>query len=416
MPIVPSRSRETQALVARLSSPRPAEREAAVARLILLGPRALPAVLAALPGSGPELRLCVLHLLEHTGDPRARAEVMALCRDRDVAVARRALALLSRYAEPKAVATAARILAGGPADLRIPAARALCALHGRGLVEALEPLVDVILDETEDEAFCREALASLHAVDPETAATLRERRARGPGSLVRTALWPSLEEEDEPSRIAALLRRLEHPARRGDEALRIARDLQALDASALPALHTAFPRATDPRILGALADTLGRLRSPTSIPVLSHALKRLRDLPLRARDEAQADAISRLHLALAALDSRIALFDLRESLAAVPLLAAAVLLEAAERIGDASLLPALARIHAEEEALRARSASVFAAIVARERLRPRSAALRGLKPEDREALRTLWATLPAGYSRTLPVMGTKRTGRTRRSS
>ena len=416
MPIVPSRSRETQVLVGRLSSARPAERQAAVARLILLGPRALPAVLAVLPGSGPKLRLCVLELLEQTGDPRARAEVMALCRDRDGAVARRALALLSRYAEPKAVATAARILASGPADLRMPAVRALCALHGRGLEEALEPLLDVILDEAEGEGFRREALASLEAVDPKTAATLRERLARGPRSLVRTAPWSSAEGKDEPASLAALLRRLEHGARRGDEALKIAGELQAVDASALPALHAALEHATNPRSLGVLADATSRLRSPTSIPALSGALKRLRDLPRRAVDEAQAEAISRLHVSLANLDSRIALFDLRERLAARPLLAAPGLLEAAERIGDASLLPALASIHAHEATLRGRSASVFAAIVARERLRPRSAELRGLKPEDRETLKALWATLPAGYSRTLPVMGTKRTGRTRRSS
>ena len=374
MPIVPSRSRETQALVARLSSARAAERETAVARLLLLGPRALPAVLAALPGSGPELRLCVLELLEHTGDPRAGAAVMALCRDPDGAVARRALALLPRYLEPKAAATAARIAAGGPADLRLSAVRALCALHARGLVEALEPLLGVILDEKEDADFRREVLASLHAVDPETAGTLRE-------PLARTTREP-----------------------------------EAVDTSSLPALHTALEGATDPQTLGMLADAIGHLRSPTSIPVLSRALERLRDLPRRARDEARAEVASRLHLALAALDSRIALFDLRERLTALPLLAGATLLEAAERIGELSLLPALARIHAEEQGLRAGSAKVFAAIVARERLRPKNAALRALKPKDRDALRGLWATLPARYSRTWPVMGTKRTGKTRRSS
>ena len=413
MPIVPSRSRETQALVARLSSPRPAEREAAVARLLLLGPRALPAVLGALPGSGSELRLCVLELLEHTGDPRARAEVRALCRDGDSRVARRALALLSRYAEPKAVATAALVLKGGPADLRMPAARALCAMHAGGLVEALEPLLDVILDAGEGAAFRREALESLHAVDPKSAATLREQLARGQGPLARGLV----EGVGEPTSIEARLRRLLAPSLREDEALGIAAELLAQGTSVLPTLHDVLDRATSPRSLGLLADVIAHLRSPTSIPVLSHTLTRLRDgSSSTGADAAQAEAIARLHLALAALQSRIALFDLRERLLAVPLLAAAPLLSAAEQIGDASLLPALGRIHAEERTLRKRTARAFAAIVARERLRPRSAALRGLKPADREALQALWATLPSGYSRTWPVMGTKRTGSTRRSS
>lgn len=416
MPILPSRSREIQTLVARLSSARPAEREAALARLTLLGSRALPAVLAALPGSSPELRLRVLDLLERTGDPLARAEVMALCRDPEGEVARRALALLPRYADAKAVATAARVLDGGPPDRRRAAARALCALHGRGLVEAMEPLVDVILDEEEDEGLRGEALESLSAVDPKTGEALRRQLARGRSPLARGAAEASNEEPLPPSGVAALLVRLESPALRGDEALRIARDLKAVGASALPALHAVLERATGPRPLGVLAEVIAHLRSPTSIPALSRALKRLRDLPLRAGGEARAEAIARLHLALAALDSRIALFDLRERLQAEPLLAAATLLEAAERIGDATLAPALACIHAEERTLRARATSAFAAIVAREHLRPRSAALRGVRPQDREALQALWATLPSGYSRTLPVMGTKRTGRTRRSS
>ena len=416
MPIVPSRSRETQALVARLSSPRAADREAAVARLRLLGPRAVPAMLAVLPGSGPELRLCVLELLEHTPDPRALAEVMALCRDRDAPVARRALALLPRYGEPKAVTAAARILAGGPPDLRIPAVRALCGLHGRGVVEALEPLIDAILDEAEEERFRFEALASLQAVDPKTAATLRERLARGTGLGSGATTRTSFGTEDEPTSARALLDRLEHQTLGPDEAVRTVRALEALGAAALPGLHAVLDRATDPRLVSALADVAGRLHSPTSIPVLSRALKRLGDLPRHASDEGRLEAAARLHAALATLDSRIALFDLRERLQAAPLRSAVPLLAAAERIGDASLLPALARLYAEEPAPRGVVASAFAAIVAREKLRPRSAALRSLKAADREALDALWASLPGGYSRTRPVMGTKRTGRTRRSS
>ena len=250
MPIVPSRSRETQALVARLASPSTADREAAVARLRLLGPRAVPALLAVLPGSGPELRLCVLELLEHTPDPRALAEVMALCRDRDAPVARRALALLPRYAEPKAVAAAARILAGGPPDLRVPAARALCGLLGGGLVEALEPLLDAILDEAEDERFRLEALAALQAVDPKTAAILRERLARGPGLVgPRLRLGSPSARRAEPATARALLDRLEHQAMGPDDAERTTRALEAMGAAALPGLHAVLDRTTDPRVL-----------------------------------------------------------------------------------------------------------------------------------------------------------------------
>ena len=160
-----------------------------------------------------------------------------------------------------------------------------------------------------------------------------------------------------------------------------------------------------------LADVTAHLHSPTSIPVLSRALKRLADLPRGVTDEGRHEAASRLHLALAALDSRIALFDLRERLQAAPPGSAAPLLLAVERIGDASLLPALARLYTEERALRGAAASAFAAIVGRERLRPRSAALRSLKPADREALEALWATLPNGYSRTRAGHGHEANGK-----
>ena len=416
MPIVPSRSRETQALVARLSSQSAADREAAVARLRLLGPRAVPAMLAVLPGSGPELRLCVLELLEHTPDPRALAEVMALCRDRDAPVARRALALLPRLWRAEGGDRRGADPGRGPPDLRIPAVRALCGLHGRGVVEALEPLIDAILDEAEEERFRLEALASLQSVDPKTAATLRERLARGTGLVPAATTRTSFGTEGEPASPRALLDRLEHQAMGPDETVRTARALEAMGAAALPGLHAVLDRAADPRLVSALAEVAGRLHSPTSIPVLSRALKRLADLPRRATDEGRREAASRIHVALAALDSRIALFDLRERLQAAPIGSAVPLLAAAERIGDASLLAALARLYAEEPAPRGAVASAFAAIVGREKLRPRSAALRSLKAEDREALEALWATLPGGYSRTRPVMGTKRTGRTRRSS
>jgi len=105
-----------------------------------------------------------------------------------------------------------------------------------------------------------------------------------------------------------------------------------------------------------------------------------------ARDESRA----RLHLALARLESRIALYDLREMLEARPLRSAGELLEAAQLIGDKSFVPPLARLAAEEPGLVDLCVAAFGAIAGRESLERKSAVTRGVKPEHRAALDGLW--------------------------
>jgi hypothetical protein len=70
--------------------------------------------------------------------------------------------------------------------------------------------------------------------------------------------------------------------------------------------------------------------------------------------------------------------------------APAALLEVAAKVGDASLAPALAALAAEAPALAPACARSFRAIVAREKLVRRSAALRVVRPEHRAALEMLW--------------------------
>jgi hypothetical protein len=86
----------------------------------------------------------------------------------------------------------------------------------------------------------------------------------------------------------------------------------------------------------------------------------------------------------------VALFDLREAIAAHPCAAMPSLLRAARRIGDASVVPALARAAAEDATLVDDCASTLAAIAARERLRRTSAALKSVRAEHRAALELLW--------------------------
>jgi hypothetical protein len=391
MPILPSRSREIHDLVARLGSESTAERESAVARLTLFGSRALPAIFAALPGSGSGLRRGALDVIERIGDAHARPEVLALCRDQDREVARRALAVLPAFADPKAVVVASRILAEGPADRREAAAEALSAMHARGLLEAIEPLLDVVLDEEEGEGLRLFAFDALMSVDARSLEPLLSRLAAGRGALARKAAARRGLAEPASGRTQTLLRDLAAPGLRGDEAYRLGSALKAQGTAALPALHVALEQASRPLELEVLGDVLGALGAPASIPVLSRALQRLSRGPGQDEDAGQAAVAARLHLALADLGSRIALFDLRERLDARPPRAGLALLLAAERVGDKTLLLALARLHAREPALAPHAARAFAAIVTREGLRRGSP--KDLSPPDRQAMGALWATL-----------------------
>jgi hypothetical protein len=93
-----------------------------------------------------------------------------------------------------------------------------------------------------------------------------------------------------------------------------------------------------------------------------------------------------IHTALAALDSRVALHDLRELVAVRPPAVMPALLDAVARVGDASVVPALARAATEDPELAPRCAAAFASVARREKLRRTSASLRKVRAEHRPAL------------------------------
>jgi hypothetical protein len=94
----------------------------------------------------------------------------------------------------------------------------------------------------------------------------------------------------------------------------------------------------------------------------------------------------RVHAALARLDSRIALHDLRELVAAHPRDAMPALLRVAARVGDGSLVPALARAASEDPSLLGPCTEAYAAVAGRHRLRRTSPALRQVPARHRAAL------------------------------
>jgi hypothetical protein len=326
MPILPSRAGDIQELVRRLGSERAAERDAAAARLRLLGERALPALTQVLRGRDRRARSAALQALEGQVSRRALAPVLGLCEDADPEVARAAIEWIA-------------------------------ANPGPGVPEALDALLAVLLDERRPDA---QRLAAFEVVpglaDRERRAVLGQLRATRSRALA--------------ARVEALTVRSSPSGPQG-----------------LAALHRALAESSDPAELGRLLGAVARHHSPASLPVLRRLLDRLGAAADAGR--AHAELAARVHGVLSAMGSRIALYDLRERLARRPVPAAAALLAAAARVGDASLVPVLAAVAADVPRLVPECSRAFRAIAAREKLGPRSAALRAVRPEHRTALDAL---------------------------
>jgi hypothetical protein len=395
MPIVPSRAGRIRALVEQLTSERPAERESAVAQLTLMGARALEPLVTSLEGAAPRTRLAALDVLEGVDDRRTLPALLALSADPSRAVALRAMEVLGLRPDPSAVSTLAGLLGRGTPSRRRAAARTLGRLHGAGVAEALDPLVATVVDEgaaAEVRLAILDELRQMEPPLPRSVATPLARRlaaSRHPAVAARAAdLDRARKERRSPRREPAdpvdLLARGEL---RADEARTLAERLERDQEVPLERLHEGLRQASAPRAVEGLALVLGVVGGPASIPVLSRALGRLSRASDIAQETAdQLEARAALHTALAGLHSAVALHDLRELIARHPPAVTPRLLEAAARVGNASLVPALARAATEDPALLEACSSAYAAIARREKLRRSSTALRRVARGHRPAL------------------------------
>ena len=313
-------------VIEALGGPDEVARESAVARLALMGARAAERLLQEFPAAPPRARAGMLRALEALGDARA------------VPIARGALA------DPSAdtVNAAIGVLRGFLTSPRATAAR-----------DALDALVSTALDPA------RPAAARIAALD-----ALRVLPAD-----VREAVRTNLADDSDPE----------------------------VRARAAPGpVPTAGPSPNDDPVWAAAVD--GRL--PASPEALKQALAsrrgtaRLTELQhlvdhLRTREQREPGAERReewralrgaAHQALAARNSRLALYDLRDSLLEPDRLPVAFL-AALEEIGDATCLETLAAAYEASSRSgdawwREHVATAFRAIMHREGLTRRHAAVK----------------------------------------
>ncbi len=334
MPIVPSRSREIEARLTELASTAPAARDSAIARLTLLGERAVGPLVEVLRLGSPVARLGAIKVLEQLRSPRALPGLIAQLADGDGKLVSAAAVAIATLRDAKAVAPLVRALTHQDPAARAGAASALASLLSSNVDEALEPLLETLLDPNADERLrgvAGQALSHLPA---------RELRA------LRARVAEAADERRRPAEAAGV-----PPKRRRQPAPDVSGLLASLPrgAAALTALHRALQATSD------------------------------------------AGAAARLHQALAERGSRIALYDLRERLDARPARAAEALLEAAARIGDASLVPSIVALAADRTALTGPCADALAAIVSREKLRKSHHFVKAVPQAHRKLLDGLWS-------------------------
>ena len=332
MVIKASSGKRVEALVADLSATDVAKREAAVARLTVIGSRAVERLIGVVDsGAGAAARTSALRALEAIADPRALGIAFRAIDDRDPVVAAAAAVTIRPFLLGPRGAAAVDRLTGVAVDVGRHVGVRAAAIQTLGTLDAstLEPLWKALRDDPEPQV---RALVSRPGSKKAPADPVAE--------LTRAA------ESDFPDEPAAL---------------RIAL-AKAGDMVALPLLHRIVERVRE------------REAAESSVP--------------RRAEWTHARAAA--HVALAGRGSRLAVYDLRESLEAVNAWTTPLPVEflaALSRVGDASCLEAIAAAYARSRKAdpqqgdwwRARLAGVFRAIVTRERLTRRHAVIKRME-------------------------------------
>ncbi|MGE0447981.1 MAG: hypothetical protein AB7Q29_00175 [Vicinamibacterales bacterium] len=341
MVIKASSGRQVHALLGDLSSSDDVAREAAVARLIVIGPRAVQRLtaLATDGDAGDRARVAALHALEGIGDSRSCGAL---------------LGLLAVSAPPAVVAAA------------VGALRALLS-SPRG-VQVLDALTAAAVDRSRDRAVRLAAIRAVRDLEPSTVEPLLRALSADPDpAIVRAAGVGRAEAAVDPA--------------------------QRLKDAASGNL----PDRTEP-LQAALAEAGG----DAPIPVLHKLVETIRFREGVESGAARAEWTAvrgSAHALLARRGSRVALYDLRETLASAREPLPVEFLSAAAAAADASCLEPLASAYARaaesgrppDDWWRRRLLEIFQTVAAREQVTRRHAAGRRITGKWPNVAAMLWS-------------------------
>jgi hypothetical protein len=333
--IRPSAAKEISALVSDLASPRAVVREAAVARLTVIGARASSALAAIVADrqASPAARTAALRVFEATAESQGIESAVAAVDDANDDIVRAAIAALAPHVRRAEGAVVVDRLTAIALDRQRPGPIREAAVRG---------LLDL------DTSSLRPLLKALRSDgSPEIAALVANRRAGQPPP-------------EEPGELLA----------------------RAVDGR-LPSDGEMVRRA------------LARAGDAMTLPDVLALIERLRDhekaQPPAGRGQWQA-ARAAAHLVLARRGSRIALYDLRETVERAKEPVAMEFLTALDALGDASCVEAVAKAYASTRDAwwRGHLLRTFGTIVRREGLTRRHAVIKRLKERDPRSFAELW--------------------------
>jgi len=340
-----SSSKQIDALVSGLSAESVVTREAAVARLTVIGARAVERLVALVESdAAPPARTAALRTLEAIADLRALDSALRAVRDADEAVATAAIGVARTF------------------------------LRGRRGAAALDRLAEVALDKTRDEQI---RLAAIRAV------------ADLPASTVKP-LWQALR-DDANAEIRAQVESRAPGGRSGRSGM----DANQAHLPHLPYLTAAAEVGLedDP---AALRQALVHGGGALALPLVHRIIERVRErealVPAGRRPE-WLRARAAAHVVLANRGSRLALYDLCESLKANAAPLPVEFLTALSLLGDPSCLEAIAAAHqrSDDEWWRQHLADSFHSIVERERITRRHAVIKRIQKRWGDAAKELVA-------------------------
>lgn len=315
-------------------------RETAAARLAIRGNAAVRGLIAALDAATPDGQVRILGLLERIG-------------------------------APSALTPASRLLPHANPDVAVAAVHAV-AVHvvspqDRIATQAVDALTALALDTTRDEHVRAAALDALGPLEETVTAPLRARLASDPSPVVREKARGVVEPREEATGPTDWAQLIEQAA-----------------AAVLPG---------DP-------DTLRRHLSREAGRTPLTTLHRL-IVTLREREATESDAErctgwrlcrATAHQALASRGSRLAVYDLRETIEQLDRRVPVGFLAALTEIGDASCIDTLATAWtaSDDRWFRQQLESAFRTIVTRERITKRHAAAKRMSSHWPDASRVLW--------------------------
>lgn len=347
---MPSRPGQSKALLDELlASQDLVAVEAAIARLAIIGRPALRQVLQRLEQTDAIHQPRLLRVLERIGDPMALPAVRPLL----------------SHVVPE-VASAAVDAMGTLLD----------ATDATIATAALDALTATLLDPSRSDAVRLRAFDAIAnapvrsaSYDADIVSPLREQLRRDASDAVREAIGDGVATSPVGPPETA------HPAEER---------LDAIAGGDLPA---------DTEVLRRLLAAHG---ATAPLTVLHRVIERVREHEATiAPADAETWRVVRAtaHLALAARGSRLAVYDLRETLRALVTQTPVGMLSALQQVGDASVLEAVADAWQDttDPWFRGQMTTIFRDVVERERLTKRHAAVKKLSARLPEAMAALWA-------------------------